>query len=219
MSGLSARLPAAGGAAVALAAVLCLSPVASADTTDSTDAPLVDASVSLVGVNGSGCPAGTVEVVMSSGGSTVKVIYSDYLAWTGPGADPADIRKNCALGLQVHAPAGWTYAIRGLEYDGYAHLDGGVSGLQRAEYYLQGSSSGTEVEHGYDGPYDGSLSSSDNIPEQDLVWAPCGEQRNLNINTELRVEGGSANTASVNLLAMESTDVPGTTMQLAWKQC
>jgi hypothetical protein len=208
-------LRAAAGAAVALAAALALSPHATA----TADTPLEAADVSIVSINGSGCPAGTVEVSMSPGNDTLVVSYSDYLAWTGPGAAPEDIRKNCALGLRVDAPAGYTYAIRGLEYDGYAHLNSGVDGLQRAEYYFQGSS-GTEVEHDFTGPYDGSLSSSDNIPTEDLVWAPCGEQRNLNINTELRLDAtASAASNSVNLMAMESTDVPGTTLELAWKQC
>lgn len=216
MAGLPARLPAAGGAAVALAAVLCLSPNASAET---NDAPYEAARVSIVSVNGSGCPAGTVEVGMSSGNTTLTVSYSDYLARTGPGASPSDTRKNCALGLRVDAPAGYTYAIRGLDYDGFAHLERGVTGVQRSEYYIQGESGGTEVEHGFSGPYDGSLSSSDDIPSGELVWAPCGQQRNLNINTELRIDPAAVSAQSVNLMAMESTDVPGTTLELAWKQC
>ncbi|MGP3971133.1 DUF4360 domain-containing protein [Streptomyces sp. 6N223] len=196
--------------------MLCLSPSASADTTDT---PYQAAGVSLVSVNGSGCPAGTVKVGMASGGSTLTIVYSDFLAWAGPGAAPEDIRKNCAIGLQVDAPAGYTYAIRGLDYDGFAHLENGAVGLQQAQYYFQGSTDGTEVEHDFSGPYDGSLSSSDDIPQEDLVWAPCDQTRNLNVNTELRVDPASSGSGAVNMMAMESTDVPGTTLELAWKQC
>ncbi|GAA1809083.1 hypothetical protein GCM10009835_30240 [Planosporangium flavigriseum] len=54
-----------------------------------------------------------------------------------------------------------------------------------------------------------------------LVFAPCGEQRFLNINAELRVAaGGSDSTKTTSFLSMDSTDGSISTIyHFAWKKC
>lgn len=217
-----ATLRAVSVAAAALAATLTISLSAAVandtatEDTQATTTPMQDSRVSLVSANGSGCPAGSVRV-STAGNDSINLIYSDYEAATGDGISATEARKNCALGLQVDAPDGWTFAVRGLRYVGFAHLENGASGLQRAEYYVQGTTDGTVVEHEFSGPYDGSVSRSDDIAYENLVWAPCDLPRNVNVNTELRVNGGSS--GDVSVMAMAATSAPGTVMQLAWKRC
>jgi hypothetical protein len=51
-----------------------------------------------------------------------------------------------------------------------------------------------------------------------MVWHPCGERRNLNINTELRVSKGTSTDAS--FLTMDSIDGSiETTYHFAWRAC
>jgi hypothetical protein len=209
---------AAGGAAVALfAAALSAQGGQGAPATEA--APSEATQVSIETVNGSGCPAGTAKVSVSSDNSTLTVTYSDYYALVGVGAAPTDFRKNCELALNVKQPAGYTYAIFGLDYSGHAHIESGATGTQRSEYFFQGSTGGVVRSHTITGPYDGDWSTSDNTEDQ-LVWAPCDAQRFLNVNTELRVDAGSSDTAhSASLLAMRSTDVPASTYHLTWKKC
>lgn len=53
-----------------------------------------------------------------------------------------------------------------------------------------------------------------------LVWAPCGVQRNFNINTELRVAAGTSSASRVSFMTMDSTDGDiSTVYHLAWKEC
>ncbi|MEO3756427.1 DUF4360 domain-containing protein [Streptomyces sp. B6B3] len=174
--------------------------------------------VNIEGVNGSGCPAGTTAVSVAPDRTSFTVTYSDYLAQVGLGADPADFRKNCQLNLSVDVPDGFTYAIFGLDYRGYAHLADGASGLQQATHYFQGSTNDVVVSREFEGPYDDDWQVSDDDLGA-LVWAPCGEQRNVNINTELRVDSGSSGGSAVSFLAMESTNVPAATFHLTWKRC
>jgi hypothetical protein len=58
---------------------------------------------------------------------------------------------------------------------------------------------------------------SDSLPDNRLVWAPCGSQRYLNVNTSLQVSAGSGGRAS--MVTMGSTDVPGASYRLVWKRC
>ncbi|WP_255955692.1 DUF4360 domain-containing protein [Streptomyces odontomachi] len=212
------KILAAGGAAVALFAAALSAQGAQAATTPDA-APSEATQVSIESVNGSGCPAGTARVSVASDNSTLTVTYSNYYALAGIGAEPTDARKNCQLILDVEAPAGYTYAIFGLDYSGHAHIEAGATGSQRSEYFFQGSTSGVVKSHTITGPYDGDWSTSDDTSDQ-LVWAPCDAQRYLNVNTELRVDAGTSDTQhSSSLIAMRSTDAPASTYHLTWKKC
>ena len=66
-------------------------------------------------------------------------------------------------------------------------------------------------------PYD---KFADRTEYADLVWAPCGEERNLNVNTELRVYPGASNPQALSFMSMDSTDGSVSTVyHFAWKEC
>ncbi|TYK46795.1 DUF4360 domain-containing protein [Actinomadura decatromicini] len=200
--------------AAALALPASIAPAAHADTTPPPDKIVID----VLTVNGSGCPAGTAAVAPASDNTGFTVTYSDYLAQAGGGSKPTDFRKNCQLNLRVHVPQGFTYAIAGADYRGFASLADGASGLERASYYHQGQSQTTPVSHSIKGEYSDNWQFSDRTDVAELVWKPCGEDRNFNINTELRVYAGGSSETS--FLAFDSTDGSvKTTYHFAWKQC
>lgn len=172
-------------------------------------------------VNGSGCPANTAAVAVSDDNTAFTVTYSAYLAQVGVGAKPTDFRKNCELDLRVHVPQGFTYAIAETDHRGFAHLEPGASALQKASYYFQGMSQTTSAEHPISSPIDDNWQATDQVDVASLVWAPCGEERNFNINTELRVNAGTSDpTKTTSFVSMDSTDGSvKTTYHFAWKQC
>ncbi|MFV0136183.1 DUF4360 domain-containing protein [Streptomyces sp. HMX87] len=171
-------------------------------------------------VNGSGCPQGTAAVAVSGDNTAFTVTYSDYLAQAGGGSDPTAFRKNCQLSLIVHVPQGFTYAVAGADYRGFAALQSGARGTQRASYYFQGSPNTEYRTHPFSGPYNDNWQATDSTEWAQLVWAPCGVQRNFNINTELRVSAGSTSPDKVSFMTMDSTDGDISTIyHLAWKEC
>ena len=176
--------------------------------------------VEVVTVNGSGCPAGTAKVTVSPDNTAFHVTYSRYRAEAGPAADPTDFRKNCQLNLQIHVPQGFTYAIARADYHGFIHLERGATALQRANYYFQGSSETAHVDHPFAGPLHRSWHATDITDVAALVFAPCGVFRNLNVNTELRVNAGSADPRSSNFMTMDSTHGSvRTTYHFHWRRC
>jgi hypothetical protein len=146
------------------------------------------------------------------------VAYSDFLARDGGSARAVDSRKNCQINLRVHVPQGFTYAVAQADYRGFAHLASGASAVQIAHYYFTGESSTAESSHSYSGPLEGFWRATDRTDVAALVYAPCGADSLLNINTELRVDAGPSNAAS--FMTMDSTrGSVRTIFQLTWKTC
>ena len=176
--------------------------------------------VDVVTVNGSGCPAGTASVAPSTDGRSFRVSFSDFLAQSGPGAKPTDFRKNCQLSLRVNYPQGFTYGIAQADYRGFAHLVAGAKGTEKASYYFSGSPS-TGATHPFSGPLSDYWQATDKTEVASIVYAPCGEQRIFNVNTELRVSAGTSDISkTTSFMAMDSTDGSvKTTFHFAWKRC
>ncbi|MFC3895151.1 DUF4360 domain-containing protein [Lentzea rhizosphaerae] len=175
--------------------------------------------VDVVTVNGSGCPAGTAAVAVADDNTAFTVTYSDYTAQAGSGSSPTDFRKNCQLNLRVHYPQGFTFGIAKADYRGFAHLPRGAKGMQRASYYFSGSSSTTQSTHNIPSPLTDNWQFTDSTPVAEIVFAPCGMVRHLNVNTEVRVTANPS-TNQPAFVSMDSTDGSvNTRYQFAWKRC
>ncbi|MGG8405724.1 DUF4360 domain-containing protein [Streptomyces sp. 12297] len=185
-----------------------------------TDPPTDRIVIDIATVNGSGCPRDTAAVAVSQDNTAFTVTYSQYLAQVGGGVPATAARRNCQLNLVVHVPHGFTYAIASADYRGYASLARGANGTAKASYYFQGSPQTASREHPFGGPYDDNWQATDSTDWAQLVWAPCGGQRNFNINTELRVRPGTSAPGSVSYMTMDSTDGDiSTVYHLAWREC
>ncbi|MBQ0985661.1 DUF4360 domain-containing protein [Streptomyces sp. F63] len=216
---MSGVLAAAGAATALFATSFIPGPIATPPYF--TDVPTDKMIITVATVNGSGCPAGTAAVAVSEDNTAFTVTYSDYLAMVGVGAKPTDFRKNCQLNLAMQVPQGFTYAIAKVDYRGYAYLEDGASAMQKASYYFQGASNTDSRQEQFAGPLDDNWQVTHTTELPALVWAPCGEIRNFNINTELRVNAGTSDTKeTTSLMTMDSTDGSvDTTYQMAWKRC
>jgi hypothetical protein len=176
--------------------------------------------VEMVGMNGSGCPGDSAEVLMAPDNTTFTVLYSKYIAQAGKGSEPDEFRRNCQLALNVHVPSGFTFAIAKTDYRGYMKLVPGAWAYEQANYYFQGMSQTARLRHNFAGGYDGDWQTTDQVGLASYTWAPCGATRYLNINTELRIGVGSSNGQSLNMITMDSTDTTlGTIYHLAWRHC
>jgi hypothetical protein len=177
--------------------------------------------IDVVTVNGSGCRPGTAAVAVSPDNEAFTVTYSEFLAQVGVGALPTDFRKNCQISLKVHVPSGFTYAIAQADYRGFAHLEQGATALERANYYFQGMSPTAFVEHPFAGPFTDDWQKTDVTDVAALVYHPCGELRNFNINAELRAGAGTSDPKkTTSFITMDSTDGSIiTTYHFHWKTC
>ena len=210
------------GIAISVATALAATAVTAAPA--SASAPLEvrgpdGVTIEIATVNGSGCPEGTAAVAVSDDKEAFTVTYSDYMAVTGGSSSPTDFRKNCQINMKVHVPQGFTYAIASADYRGFAFLQPGATALERASYYFQGMPQTSAISHSLRGEYIDNWQFTDVNDVAQLVFKPCGEERNFNINTELRVFGG-ADPSKTSFISMDSTDgTLKTTYHFAWKTC
>lgn len=182
--------------------------------------PTEDMVIDVVSANGSGCPKGTAEVTVSPDNKAFTVAYSQFVAQVGPEAKPTDFRKNCQLSLDVLVPEGYTYAIAGADYRGYASLEEGATGSETANYYFQGEPHTTRIRHDFKGYLAENWQRTDQVEISSVSFLPCGEKRYLNINTELRVNAGTAKGGTTNFLTMDSSDGNlATVYHVSWMKC
>jgi hypothetical protein len=170
--------------------------------------------VTVVTANGSGCPNSTATARVLPDGSSFTIDFTGYHAWAGSNAPSTAFRRNCQFALRITGPEGMTYAVASAEYSGFALLNDGVTGAQTASYYFQGQSATTATSHRFIGPLADTWETSDVIALDKLVFASCLDERNLNVNTELRLTPQPAS-ANLNVMVMD----PSITLHLAWQTC
>ena len=204
-------------AAGAMALASLTSPAsAHAKVTPPPDKMVID----VVMANGSGCPKDTAYVLPALDNAAFTVTYSNYIAQVGAGSSADEFRRNCQLALNVHVPQGYTFAVAGADYRGYAHLEPGATGSETANYYFQGEPQTTRIRHDFTGPVDTDFERTDSVGIGSLSYLPCGEERFLNVNTELRVNLGWSSPKATSFLNMDSTDGRlDTVYHVAWKKC
>lgn len=171
-----------------------------------------------VTANGTGCPAGTWDTAISEDGKTFTTTFSAYEAFLEP--PRSVVVKDCQLGITLHSPQGLSYSVESFYYQGYAFLDPGVMGRQTANYYFMGNPvDHAELRTDLRGFYDDSYLFQDDVGIADLVWSPCGTERNLNVTTRLRVQNNRQRTGTgyMNLTAVDAAS--RLILRLAWRTC
>jgi hypothetical protein len=170
--------------------------------------------------NGSGCPAGSTVAHVADDATTLTVIHSKFLAQVGPGIMMSEGRKNCQINLGLFVPQGFSYAVASVDYRGYAELAAGATGRQKATYYFEGQPVQGSTEHVFKGAFDDNWHVNETADVAALVWSPCGEKRNLNINAEVRLSRGSSPANASSYMTMDSEDGSIETIyHVAWKTC
>lgn len=210
------------GTAAAAASLLLAAPSAAplSPATALTPPPPGKITIGVATVNGSGCRPGSAAVSVAPDNTAFTVTYSEYLAQAGGNSRPADSRKNCQIALTVKVPQGYTYAIASADYRGFASLSRAATGTQQAGYYFQGYPQTYRKTHTFSGPRTDNWQASDQVEVEALVFAPCGAERNFNINTELRTATKNGAADPVSFMTMDSTDGSiNTVYQFAWKTC
>lgn len=138
--------------------------------------------------NGTGCPPGTWKTATSPDGFQFRTTFSSFEVTVQDGQSVAI--KDCNLTVRMHSEVPFSFAVSGLVYSGYAFLESGVRGRQTVKAYFHGVPASMSDEHRTDltGPVDRKYRFEKIVPAEDLIWAPCGRDRNLQIVTRLVVQ-------------------------------
>jgi hypothetical protein len=167
---------------------------------------------------GTGCPAGSVAEDISPDQQAFTLLFDQYVAQTGPGVPFVQKRMNCQLNIDLDFPAGWSYSLFSVDTRGYVDLDPGVTALEQSSYYFQGSAQTATMTTNMTGPLDKDYALHDDLAVSALVWSPCGAERALNINTQVRAN--SFNPNANGLITVDSIDGQFKLIYgLKWQRC
>jgi len=167
---------------------------------------------------GSGCPAGSVANATDATKQVLTLLFDDYVAEIGPGSQPSDTRKNCAINLDVHYPNGWQYSLFSVDYRGFVNLDKGITGQQVATYYFSGEQAQSSLTTTFKGPEVKDYLITDKFLVESIVWSPCGANLPLNINSQIRLL--SSDKKASGLFTTDSADLKfAQIFHLQWRQC
>lgn len=169
--------------------------------------------------NGTGCPPGTTNTSISADGLVFTTTFSAYEVQINNQTPDLTITKNCTLQIKLNSPNGISYAVTSFFYSGYAFLEQGVTASQQASYRFQGvsttpkSNRTTKV-----GPIDEDFVFRDDVATSDVVWSPCGVERELIVNTQMQLRNSSPKRSGyANLAAIDgSTKLE---LRLAFRGC
>jgi hypothetical protein len=159
-----------------------------------------------VQANGTGCPPGSWRTSISDDGLVFTTTFSAYEASVN--AETGVAVKDCQLAVKLHSPNGLSYSVQSFYYSGFAFLEEGVTASQTASYYFQGRrlDPAKTARTNLTGPYDDQFSFLDDIEVGDATWSECGTQRDLNINTRLRVQNTDpGKDGYINLTAIDGS--------------
>jgi len=172
-----------------------------------------------ISYGGSGCPQGSVGSFISTDRTTYTLIFDKYVAEMGPGKSIRDSRKNCQINVDLLYPNGYQFSIYSQNYRGFVNLDAGVVGEQQATFYFSGSSAQASTRTHFQGPASKDYLITDTIPFSSQVWAPCGQEGALNINTQIRVDNSRAPRAQGQLTTDSIDGKVELKFGLAWRNC
>ncbi|MFE0044625.1 DUF4360 domain-containing protein [Streptomyces albireticuli] len=205
----------AGTAAALVAATLSPAPATPGETP-----PPDGVFLELATVSGA-CGSHRTSVALSGDRTEFRLFSGEFTSRVGVGSKPGESYRNCQVMLSVRVPTGYTYAIAGTDYEGHGSLEKGARGQVRVENYFQGTPGRSSVTHPFAGPFQGGWKEADVIFDSALLYAPCGENRALNLNIALRVEAGTSDTSTTRSFLTHGSTPSGaeTVYHLSWKRC
>ena len=142
--------------------------------------------------NGTGCPEGTTNTSISPDGASFKTTLEAYEVSLNSTTADLTVTKNCVLSIKIHTPQGTSIAVSRFGYSGYAFLEQGVTAGASAYYRFQGAAVMPNTQRTTKvGPFDNDFIFVDEVRTADLVWSPCGVDRELIVSTQLQLKNST----------------------------
>jgi len=166
-------------------------------STASAQVPAI--TLGLPAVAGTGCPAGSVDAILSPDKSTLSILFSSYVAEAGGTTGLTFDRKSCNVAIPVNVPNGISVSIIGVDYRGFNQLPAGASSQFNVEYFFAGGR-GPVFRQDFRGPIAQDYLIHNDLVATAVVWSACGQPVTLRTNTNIRVNttGGQQAMATVD---------------------
>jgi hypothetical protein len=167
-------------------------------------APVI--TLKVLGAFGSGCPKDTTDAQPTADNTAFSLAYS---AFRVSGND----YKSCKVSVRVAVPQGWTYAVTSVVNRVTPNLDKQSSAKLQMNAWFTGSPWNASADNSISGPDTNLWTTTSSAGT--LVYAPCNQSFDLNVNNTLRVNGNASSSAEL----IDTDTHASTIFNLSWKQC
>ena len=154
--------------------------------------------------SGNACAPGTYSVVQAPDGSSVSILFHDFVAEHPQGSTVRTVRRDCYLEVPLAIGAGMTADLTTVDYRGFAHLASRQS-VDLAVAYDAGPGNG-QFHRRIQGRHRGDFSFTDHIAPGQLGVLACGTRPPvLRINAALTLSTGGQRAAA--MASLDSADM------------
>jgi hypothetical protein len=167
---------------------------------------------------GSGCPPGSVEATVSPDGTTVSVLFSQYIVEAGQGTGVSFARKNCSVRIPVNVPQGISISLVAVDFRGFNGLPPGARSTFAVEYFFASARGPT-----FTRPFTGPLFDNYVIHNELGLYSwtsQCGQSPILATNSNMSVIAAGGANGQYAMATVDSEDVGVSLIyQLSWRRC
>lgn len=173
----------------------------------------------LPGYGGNGCPQGTVNATLSPDGTSLSILFDQYIVEAGQGTNLSLGRKSCNVSIPVNVPNGFSVSVISVDYRGFNALPPGGRSTFNVQYFFAGGT-GPQFTQNFQGPLQDDYLIHNELGIAAVVWSPCGASPILRTNASLTVRPpGNANSA-YTMATVDSEDVAAALIyHLQWRAC
>ena len=149
-----------------------------------------------------GCVAGAYSVVTTDDGTTLSVLFDNFIVTSG--AAGGTVTNTCSIHIPLNLPAGFSLGVYRVDYRGYSHLSGQQSAGLSVDYALGPHQNSRRFQRRLPGAHEGDFLYSENIGAGLMKRVGCGQAAVLDLTATLEVQ--SVPQASAAVAALDSVD-------------
>ncbi|KAJ3271232.1 hypothetical protein HDV01_006965 [Terramyces sp. JEL0728] len=167
---------------------------------------------------GSGCTPGSTAAVITPDLNSFELQFNELIATSGNGTSLIESRKNCQLNIALDYQQGYQFRLVGVDYTGHVSVPSGQTVIEQSSFYFQGKTQTASVQSQWKGPVEQDFQLLDIVPSNQL-WSDCTSNRNLNINTQVRIATPSAAGPYTSISVDTMSGFALQSYKMEWKPC
>ena len=174
-----------------------------------------NARITEITYSGQGCNRG-VEAVVSGDKQALTLLFDDFSAeLTGRGQNRAS--RSCTVNIELSGTRGWSFIPLAVEYRGYADVDRGATGFQRAAYRVDSQRRRSLGTMNIPGEFADNYRRSVLVSGERDNWTRCSKRTRISLTTVVGVNGRNRKGGFVAIDSVDSETSQN--LELAWKPC
>ncbi|KAJ3277163.1 hypothetical protein HDV01_000215 [Terramyces sp. JEL0728] len=184
--------------------------------------PPGEVAIKQITYQGDGCPQGSVAAIISDDATVFTLLYSSFVATSGPGVPAAQNIQQCTVIIDLNHAHSYTYTALSLDHRGYVSVPQGLSAELSTSHFFTAEPKNPNFHSVFVGPYDDDylVTTSNSAPEH----SGCAQKSKVRVKSTIRLFAGDTS-ALAGYISGDSLDGNlndksiKQAFKLDWKKC